>query len=222
MAINISVDGMSYKGISSINYKGKIITLSEMNKSTPDKNKTVLASNYMPNGETFYRIFDIDKDNDTIFLDVVIPKNPLVQNVFTLVAENQDNQDASLIQNVTEWAKHGQLHLYAPKNDQLQFENHDCRTQNIQTCEIVSVPCSSDNHYLIAINTNGCYCNGQFVCGDWNNNNFTFIGKLKQGMSRCIIGSKEGATRSYATYNEISLMHKLYTADELETLTKVR
>jgi hypothetical protein len=47
MAINISVDGMSYKGISSINYKGNIITLSEADESSLDKDKMILAANCM-------------------------------------------------------------------------------------------------------------------------------------------------------------------------------
>ena len=50
MEINISVDGVSYKGISSINYRGKIITLSEADESSLDKDKMILAANCMLDG----------------------------------------------------------------------------------------------------------------------------------------------------------------------------
>lgn len=235
MAINVTVDNITYRDITTLEYGGQILKLIEYENVTPvtpppeeEDNKDtilrdVLISNYDSAGEMFVYTYDtFDKDNDTILIDYNLNTlSPALQNVFTVLCGKNKN---TISNDLTYWDQRGGIHLYAPSTTtpyKLQFEEHDMSHdwEHFRKNNDIAVP--NDGHCIFAVNINGSYCNGKLVFDNTRDN--SFIKRINQLTQPYYIGigSKEGTTRSYAHYNEISVVHKLYTAEELITLTSI-
>ena len=213
MAINISIDGTIYKDILSINYKGNICLLSEYEPAIEDR--TILASNFEPNGAKFiYRYDNFDKDQDTIFIDTIIPDPTEKQNIFACVVDEQpDNFELAL----ATWNHYSQLQLYAPYQQNKYLFEH---CANTGACAKRVPLVSEDKHCTVAINKNGAVCNGELLYSNSGNADKSFMSLInKPEYTYFAIGSEEGSVRSYETYNEISIIHKMYNQEELKTLT---
>ena len=74
----------------------------------------------------------------------------------------------------------------------------------------------TNNKFKMALNANGIYVNGTKL--DTLSTDGDFISLVTQKTAQ--IGSLEGANRSKATYNEISIYNRLLSEEELITLTR--
>lgn len=215
MNINALVDSKEFKKINSFEYGGhswKMDVFPIIEEDTPRDN---IVFNFKPKGEPFIYICELfNKDQDTLLIDVLIPKNIQMQNIFTLIVEK--NSDI-LPTYMKDEKKHGQIHLQAPSaEDELVFSDYDYPNNSLK---LVKVPIPSDRHCIIAANKNGCYCNGQLVSD--NSRHYTFINKLNNDFNYIGIGSQFGDIRSYAKYKEISVLHKLLSVKELVVVTSI-
>ena len=180
--------------------------------------KTIIRSNYSPNGESFVDSADWNKDTDTMFVSLTNDDATLKQSVFSL-------SDTAV--NVGKWSgsNYITLHTVFPYTaiDNLEFDilagGHIRKRLTL-----------GSNELKLAINKDNIYVNGTAILKDgtwyvdmpstvtnvpvtkWNN---------CMSLSKLYIGSAEGTTRAYCTYHEISVHHKLYKSSELAQLTAV-
>lgn len=180
--------------------------------------KTIIRSNYSPNGESFVDSADWNKDTDTMFVSLTNNDATLKQSVFSLsdTAENVGKWDGSAYIN---------LHTVFPYTaiDNLEFDIlagwHIRKRQTL-----------GSNNLKLAINKDNIYVNGTAILkdGTWYVDTPTVVADAQvarwnacMNLNKLYMGSAEGTTRAYCTYHEISVHHKLYSSSELAQLTAV-
>jgi hypothetical protein len=180
--------------------------------------KTIIRSNYSPNGASFVDGVDWNKDTDTMFVSLTNNDATLKQSVFSLsdTAENVGKWDSSDYIN---------LHTVFPYTaiDNLEFDIlagwHIRKRLNL-----------GSNELKLAINKDNIYVNGTAILkdGTWYVDTPTVVADAQvarwnscMSLNKLYIGSAEGTTRAYCIYHEISVHHKLYNSSELKQLTTV-
>lgn len=180
--------------------------------------KTIIRSNYSPNGASFVDSADWNKDTDTMFVSLTNNDATLKQSVFSL---------SDTAANVGQWnnSDYINLHTIFPYTaiDNLEFDIlADWHIRKQQTL--------GSNKLKLAINKDNIYVNGTAILkdGTWYVDTPTVVGSDQiarwnacMSLNKLYIGSAEGITRAYCTYHEISVHHKLYNSSELEQLTIV-
>lgn len=178
--------------------------------------KTIIRSNYSPNGESFVDSVDWNKDTDTMFVSLTNNDATLKQSVFSL-------SDTAV--NVGKWSDYMTLHTIFPYTaiDNLELDI-------LAGYHIRKRLTLGSNELKLAINKNNIYINGIAILkdGTWYVDTPTVVADEQvtrwntcMNLSKLYIGSAEGTTRAYCTYHEISVHHKLYKSSELEQLTAI-
>lgn len=181
----------------------------------PTEQKTIYKADYSPNGEAFtIGGIDWNKDNDTLFCSLTCDDPTILkQSVFTVAPD---------VNNVSIWApkQHANIHTVFPydANNNVELDVL-CGGQLKQSIPITG------NQLKIAINKDNFVVNGVSTMlhdGIWYKE--LTSGQLSRwnglmGLANIAVGSAEGSVRSYCTYHEISVHHKLYTSEELVALT---
>ena len=185
------------------------VTLPEKNLT----NKTVVRSNYSPNGEAFVdENIAWNRNTDTIFASFTGANTSENQSVFSV---------GSNATNVGSW-KNCTIHtVYPYKNENGKFAFSVLMNGELRT----TIPMPSDNKVKIAINKHNIYVNGTPILknGVWRDNKTSHTTSYNDLMklTKIAMGSTEGKNRSFANYEEISIHHNLYTATEMKQLTTV-
>lgn len=180
-------------------------------------NKTIVRSNYSPNGEEFAdENIAWNKNTDTIFVSFTDDNTTEKQSVFTV---------ANTATNVGKWATGTIQTCYRYDSDNtLEFS----ALINGQVLKRIPI---TGNRVKMAINKDNIYINGVAVLenGVWHKDlpkedissaKKTEWNKIMNN-TKIAIGSKEGSIRSFANYEEISIHHNLYTSTEMQQLTTV-
>lgn len=180
--------------------------------------KTIIRSNYSPNGESFVDSADWNKDTDTMFVSLTNDNETLKQSVFSL---------SDTAANVGKWSgsSYINLHTVFPYTaiDNLEFDV-------LASGQIRKRLTLGSNKLKLAINKDNIYVNGIAILkdGTWYVDTPSTVAPAQvtrwdncMSLSKLYIGSAEGTTRAYCTYHEISVHHKLYKSSELAQLTAV-
>lgn len=181
--------------------------------------KSVVCSDYSPNGEPFEYSTTWNGDNDTIFASFTNSSSDILkQSVFTIATKEEY---------LGQWKASDtapSFHTCFPYDSTNKLEFSLLSPSQFKS----RIPITG-NTVKIAINKNGIYVNGVAVYDGetWTlkNNNSIYTNTtawenfLKN--STLYIGSKEGNVRSYCKYSDISIIHKTYSASELQQLTTV-
>lgn len=181
--------------------------------------KSVVCSDYSPNGEPFEYSTTWNGDNDTIFASFTNSSSDILkQSVFTIATKEEY---------LGQWKASDtapSFHTCFPCDSTNKLEFSLLSPSQFKS----RIPITG-NTVKIAINKNGIYVNGVAVYDGetWTlkNNNSIYTNTtawenfLKN--STLYIGSKEGNVRSYCKYSDISIIHKTYSASELQQLTTV-
>ena len=181
--------------------------------------KSVVCSDCSPNGEPFEYSTTWNGDNDTIFASFTNSSSDILkQSVFTIATKEEY---------LGQWKASEaapSFHTCFPYDSTNKLEFSLLSPVQFKT----RIPITG-NTVKIAINKNGIYVNGVVVYDGetWalENNSSVYTNTtawenfLKN--STLYIGSKEGNVRSYCKYSDISIIHKAYSASELQQLTTV-
>ena len=162
--------------------------------------KTVLWENYSPNGDTFSKTQTIDFSKQSIEAEIDLS-----------TCKNTNENVLSVGTGIHEWYGYYNVHLYytaASKSLELNWVNQNNNSvQNKITL--------SSTTLNIKLNKNGLYINGELQ----EKYNGTVMSSLF-AQTNIQIGSTQGNTRSWATYNSVSLVTEETTGGGTVTETK--
>ena len=162
--------------------------------------KTVLWENYSPNGDTFSKTQTIDFSKQSIEAEIDLS-----------TCKNTNENVFSVGTGIHEWYGYYNVHLYytaASKSLELNWVNQNNNSvQNKITL--------SSTTLNIKLNKNGLYINGELQ----EKYNGTVMSSLF-AQTNIQIGSTQGNTRSWATYNSVSLVTEETTGGGTVTETK--
>ena len=162
--------------------------------------KTVLWENYSPNGDTFSKTQTIDFSKQSIEAEIDLS-----------TCKNTNENVLSVGTGIHEWYEYYNVHLYytaASKSLELNWVNQNNNSvQNKITL--------SSTTLNIKLNKNGLYINGELQ----EKYNGTVMSSLF-AQTNIQIGSTQGNTRSWATYNSVSLVTEETTGGGTVTETK--
>ena len=162
--------------------------------------KTVLWENYSPNGDTFSKTQTIDFSKQSIEAEIDL-----------LTCKNTNENVFSVGTGIHEWYGYYNVHLYytaASKSLELNWVNQNNNSvQNKITL--------SSTTLNIKLSKNGLYINGELQ----EKYNGTVMSSLF-AQTNIQIGSTQGNTRSWATYNSVSLVTEETTGGGTVTETK--
>ena len=162
--------------------------------------KTVLWENYSPNGDTFSKTQTIDFSKQSIEAEIDLS-----------TCKNTNENVLSVGTGIDEWYGYYNVHLYytaASKSLELNWVNQNNNSvQNKITL--------SSTTLNIKLNKNGLYINGELQ----EKYNGTVMSSLF-AQTNIQIGSTQGNTRSWATYNSVSLVTEETTGGGTVTETK--
>ena len=162
--------------------------------------KTVLWENYSPNGDTLSKTQTIDFSKQSIEAEIDLS-----------TCKNTNENVLSVGTGIHEWYGYYNVHLYytaASKSLELNWVNQNNNSvQNKITL--------SSTTLNIKLNKNGLYINGELQ----EKYNGTVMSSLF-AQTNIQIGSTQGNTRSWATYNSVSLVTEETTGGGTVTETK--
>ena len=162
--------------------------------------KTVLWENYSPNGDTFSKTQTIDFSKQSIEAEIDLS-----------TCKNTNENVFSVGTGIHEWYGYYNVHLYytaESKSLELNWVNQNNNSvQNKITL--------SSTTLNIKLNKNGLYINGELQ----EKYNGTVMSSLF-AQTNIQIGSTQGNTRSWATYNSVSLVTEETTGGGTVTETK--
>ena len=182
--------------------------------------KSVICSDYSPNGEPFGYSTTWDGNKDTIFASFTNSSSDILKQCVFTIATNEDY--------LAQWKASEaspSFHTCFPYDNTNKLEFNFLTPSQFKT----RIPITG-NTVKIAINKNGIYINGVAVYDGetWSLANKNVSGFTNTAIwenflnsSTLYIGSKEGNVRSYCKYSDISIIDKAYSASELQQLTTV-
>ena len=189
-----------------------IITLLVLAATQAFAAETTILPNYSPNGETFQNSVDVNFQKQTfkVVLDLSTCKSTTTnENVLSI---GNDLQDAN------GWGGSGiyVIHLFYTKSSktlQVNCFNGDVNEKNEGVYTYRKDHTGISDKATIELNSNGLYLNSSKICDASNISNLL-------NLSTFYYGSKQGNTRTWATYKSVSLVTEETTGGGTVTETK--
>lgn len=172
-----------------------------------------MTTDFEPNGNSFSFLREWNDLNDTLYVEWVDDQKPRVNENTISFVFTSDNESDNAKYALSQWqVKNGIIHMYSDKINNCVQCHH---VQNAPYKDYKkTIPLQATSKMMF--NRNGWYLDGVEIA-----NSSTDINMIqKTPFAYIAIGSYQGTDRSTQHYNEISIIHKKYTAEQMIELTK--